>query len=70
MFFEPTDSCFWSSLKKRKQCFLWDTLTSRQGSNCDGVVLEIYLDRKFQEGSKKEILSRYGFKKTVKSNRQ
>ena len=26
----------------------WDTSTSSQVSNCDGVVLEIYLDHKFQ----------------------
>ena len=26
----------------------WDTLTSNQVSNCDGVVLKIYLDYKFQ----------------------
>ena len=26
----------------------WDTSTSSQVSNCDGVVLEIYLDPKFQ----------------------
>ena len=26
----------------------WDTSTPRQVSNCDGAVLEIYLDQKFQ----------------------
>ena len=26
----------------------WDTWTSGQASNCDGIVLEIYLDHKFQ----------------------
>ena len=26
----------------------WDTSTSSQVSNCDGVMLEIYLDHKFQ----------------------
>ena len=26
----------------------WDTSTSSQVFNCDGVVLEIYLDHKFQ----------------------
>ena len=26
----------------------WDTSTSPQVSHCDGVVLKIYLDRKFQ----------------------
>ena len=29
-----------------KNC--WDTSTSGQVSNCDGAVLEIYLDHKFQ----------------------
>ena len=27
---------------------IWDTSTSSQISNCDGVVLDIYLDHKFQ----------------------
>ena len=27
----------------------WDTSTSSQVSNCDGVVLETYLDHKFQQ---------------------
>ena len=38
----------------------WDTSTSRQVSNCDGAVLEIYLDHKFQwpqEGLKCESLA-------------
>ena len=38
----------------------WDTSTSSQVSNCDGVVLEIYLDHKFQwpqEGLNCEFLA-------------
>ena len=37
---------------QNKTCFkiikYWDTSTSSQVSNCDGFVLEIYLDHKFQ----------------------
>ena len=41
-------------------CSCWDTSTSSQVSNCDGVVLDNYLDHKFQwpkEGFKCESLA-------------
>ena len=32
----------------KRERWVWDTSTSSQVSNCDGAVLEIYLDHKFQ----------------------
>ena len=42
--------CFMKSFFLFVECFQWnsDTTTSSQVSNCDRVVLEIYLDHKFQ----------------------
>ena len=37
--------------------FSWDTSTSSQVSNCNGVALEIYLDHKFQWPQEHDIIA-------------
>lgn len=47
-------------IQGEKKIVCWDTLTSSEVSNCDGVLLEIYLDHKFHwpwEGLKCESLA-------------
>ena len=46
---EGYNDSFNSWIKKRH----WDPSTSSQDSNCDGFVLDVYLDHKFQEISRR-----------------
>ena len=41
---DPTAKILWSYPLLKG---IWDTSTSSEVSNCDGVMLEIYLDHKF-----------------------
>ena len=55
-FFQHFLILIWNIIDDKK----WDTSTSSQVSNCDGVMLKIYLDQKFQwphEGLNCETLS-------------